>query len=192
MTRYLILAMLVMVAGCASSPPPTNTGQGQERFLSVSPASLGYSLSLSQIVTGHHDGQTYNMRFELDIGPSRLAIVGLSPLGVTLFTIVQDEDGLSVETPVQGPIVFDPRHMLFDLYATYWPRQALQPALSRIGMRLDEAADGSTRRIEGLDGNLIAEIQYLPKPTKTGKIEIQHFDFPYRLSIETLEARGAP
>jgi phospho-N-acetylmuramoyl-pentapeptide-transferase len=142
-------------------------------------------------VTGDHAGQEYKMRFELDITSSRLAIVGLSPLGLTLFTIVQEKGGISVEIPAKGQTVFDPRHMLFDLYLTYWPSKALQPALSRIRMRLDQTAEGTVRRIRGLDGNLIAEIKYLAKHMKTGEIIIQHFDFPYRLRIKTLETRSA-
>ena len=58
-------------------------------------------------------------------------------------------------------------------------------------MRLDQTAEGTVRRIRGLDGNLIAEIKYLAKHMKTGEIIIQHFDFPYRLRIKTLETRSA-
>ena len=189
MIRLLFLALLVMVTGCAGTLQPKSTGP---EFPSVSSASLGYSLSLSQLVTGEHDGREYKMRYELDITPSRLAIVALSPLGVTLFTIVQEKGELSVERLAKGQVGFDPRYTLFDLYLTYWPRKILQPALARIRMRLDEATDGTVRRVRGLDGNLIAEIKYPPKHQKTGKIIIQHFDFPYRLQIETLDARGAP
>ena len=191
MTRLMVLAMVFMVAGCTSSPPLGNSSQEPSRFLSLSPASLGYSLSLSQIVTGHYAGKEYKMRFELDITPSRLAVVGLSPFGMTLFTIVQEMGDLSVETPVKGQLVFDPRHILFDLYLTYWPVKALQSALSKIEMRLDEVSDGMVRRIRGLDGTVIAEIKYPSKSVTMGIITIQHYDTPYRLSIETLEARGA-
>lgn len=191
MTRLTIVAAVLMFASCAPLPPPANTAAESPRLLSLSPASLGKSLSLSQIVTGDHDGHVYRMRFEVDITPSRLAIVGLSPLGVTLFTIIQEKGDLTVKTAAKELTTVDPRHMLFDIYATYWPRKALQTALSPIRMRLEQTGDGRIRRIRGLDGNLIAEIQYPPKQGKSGKITILHYDFPYRLTIETLEARDA-
>lgn len=191
MIRVAILAMVVMgtnVMGCAT-PPPDSPAKPPSRFLSLSPASLGRSLSLSQIVLGDHDGREYRMRFELDITPARLAIVGLSPLGVTLFTIVRENGALSVKTPTKGLNIFDPRYMLFDLYLTYWPMKALQPALSRIRMRLEETSDRRIRRLRELDDTLIAEIKYPSRNSKTERIIIQHFDIPYRLRIETLEAR---
>jgi hypothetical protein len=183
--------VVMMMMGCASSPPAENTRREPSRFLSLSPADLGHSLSQSQVVTGYHDGQEYKMRFELEITPSRLVVVGLSPIGVTLFTIVQEDGDLSVESSLERQLVFDPRHMLFDIYLTYWPVKALQTALSKLGLQLEETDDGRIRRIRGLDGTDIAEIKYSSKPVTTGNITIQHYDFPYRLSIKTLEARGA-
>ena len=191
MTRTWILALVLMTTGCSEVPPPDLVAKDPPRFLSLPPGSLGHSLSLSQLVTGEYGGKIYKMRYELDITPERLAIVGLSPLGVTLFTIVHEKGELAVERLARGEVKFDPRYTLFDVYLTYWPTAALQAALSRMRMRLDEAADGSFRRVRGPDGEMIAEITYPSKHLKTGEIIIQHFNFPYQLRIETLEARDA-
>ncbi len=196
MTRIWILALVLMATGCAGAPRPDVVApdviaKEPPRFLSLPPESLGHSLSLSQLVTGEYGGEIYKMRYELDITPDRLAIVGLSPLGVTLFTIVHEKGELAVETLGRGEVKFDPRYTLFDVYLTYWPTAALRAALSPMRMRLDEAADGSFRRVRGLDGEMIAEITYPSKHLKTGEIVIQHFNFPYQLRVETLEARDA-
>lgn len=192
MIRIIPLLLMLTLTGCAETTPPPTSKEEPPAFLSVSPASLGHSLSLSQIVTGTYDGREQKMRFELDIGPSRLAVVGLSPLGVTLFTIIQDKNDIKVETAAKGQIPFDPRHMLFDIYLTYWPKAVLRPALARLGMRLDDMEGGKFRRVRGVDGKLIAEIRYPPKRKNTERIVIQHFDHPYRLSIQTLETLGTP
>lgn len=187
MTRIWILALVLLATSCAGTSAPEIIERQPPRFLSLPPESLGRSLSLSQLVTGEYDGQIYKMRYELDITPARLAMVGLSPLGVTVFTIVEEKGELAIETLVKGEAAFDPRYTLFDLYLTYWPSEVLQAALSKIRMRLDETTDGSVRRVRGADGELIAEVTYPPKHKKNGEIIIQHFDFPYRLRIETLK-----
>ena len=191
MTRFWILALVLLATGCAGTERPDVTAKEPPRFLSLSPESLGRSLSLSQLATGQYGKKTYKMRYELDITPERLAIVGLSPIGVTLFTIVHEKGDLVVETLAGNEVKFDPRYTLFDVYLTYWPTKALRAALSRIGMRLDEAADGSFRRVREADGEIVAEITYPSKHLKRGEIVIQHFNFPYQLRVETLETRDA-
>ena len=185
------LALLLMATACAGTPPPEPARNEAPRFLSLAPESLGRSLSLSQLVIGEYGDRIYKMRIEVDITPARLVIVGLSPLGVTLFTLVQDKGGSAVVTQLKEQAPFDPRHILFDLYLTYWPPEVLQAALSPLSMRFDESADGSARRVTGPDGDVVAEIAYPSKNAKKREIIIQHFDLPYRLRIMTLEARGA-
>ena len=191
MPRIWAFALVVMATACAGTPPREADVKETPRFLYLPPESLGRSLSLSQLVTGEYGDQIYTMRYEVDITPARLAIVGLSPLGVTLFTVVQEQGKTAIETQVKEHEALDPRYTLFDLYLTYWPREALQAALSPLRMRLDENTDGSVRRVRGPDGEVIAEIAYPPKGLKKGEIVIQHFDFPYRLRIVTLEGRSA-
>lgn len=188
-----ILATILIVTACAMTSRPENVGKvSPQEFLSLSPASLGRSLSLSQLVTGEHDGRIYKFRYELDITPDHLAMVGLSPLGVTLFTILQENGQLTTEKHIKKDVKFDLRYTLFDLYLTYWPRDILQAALSRIRMQLYDAPDGSFRRVRDMRGEMIAEITYPPEHPRKGEIVIQHFNIPYRLRIETLAKDGTP
>lgn len=186
-----MFALGLLATACAATPPPEADVKDMPRFLSLPPESLGRSMALSQLVIGEYGDQLYKVRYEVEVTPARLAIVGLTPLGVTLFTIVQEQDEFTVETQVKEQAAFDPRYTLFDLYLTYWPRETLQTALSSLRMRLDENSDGSVRRVRGPDGDLIAEVTYPPDNLKKGEIVIQHFDIPYRLRIVTLDASGA-
>ena len=193
MKNIWILATILIVTACAGTSPPKDVEKvSPPPFLSLSPASLGRSLSLSQLVTGEHDGKIYKIRYELDITPDRIAIVGLSPLGVTLFTILQENGQLTTEQHIKRQVGFDLRYTLFDLYLTYWPRGILQAALPRIRMQLYEATDGSIRRVRDMRGEMIAEITYPPEHARKGEIIIQHFNIPYRLRIETLSGNDAP
>lgn len=186
MPRFWVFAMILLASACAGTPPLEADAQKNGRFLSLQPNSLGRSLSLSQLVTGEYDNQTYKMRYEVEITPKRLAIVGLSPLGLTLFSLIQDRGQTTIKTFTNKRAVFDPRYTLFDLYLTHWPAEALQAALAPLRMRIDESSDGSIRRVRAASGDLIAEIVYPAKYAKKGEIVIQHFDIPYRLRIVPL------
>ncbi len=182
-----ILILVLFATACAG----TETSRNMPEYLSLSPASLGRSLSLSQLVTGEYDGQTHKMRFELDITPKRLAIVGLSPLGMTLFTIVREGEKLSVEAPQKDRMPFDPRNILSDIHLTYGPVEILQPALSRLKIRVELSTNGSVRRILGLDGELLVEIKYPANRHDKDEIIIRHYDLPYQLRVETLTTGAA-
>lgn len=190
MFRILAFALILVTTSCAGMAPLETGKKEKPRVLSLSPASLGRSLSLSQLVTGEYGDHIYKMRYEVEITPERLALVGLSPLGITLFTLVQEQGEHLIVTQLKEQPVFDPRYTLFDLYLTYWPREALQRALSQASMRLEENTDGTIRRVRGSEGEIIAEITYPPKNLKKGEIIIKHFDIPYRLRIKTLETGG--
>lgn len=183
MRYFLALVLVVGTAACAATPPHGPTNAGEPRLLLLSPASLGRSLSLSQLVTGTFNGRTQRMRFEVDVTPDRLAVVALSPLGLTLFTLLQEGDNSVIVT--QGPqkTGFDPRHILFDLHLTYWPRDALEAALVRHSMIVADSKEGTSRSVRHSDGRPIAEITYGAKGKRTRHIDIRHFDTPYRLRI---------
>ena len=187
MTQMWVLALILVIVACTETRQPETKHGDAPRFLSLPPESLGGSLSLSQLVTGEYGEKFYKMRFELDISPQRFVLVGLSPIGVTLFTIVHENGELEVNTLSGRERVIDPRYTLFDVYLAYWPTKELRIALSRMGLLLEETADGSVRRVRNEDDEMIAEISYSPGPSKTGEIMIQHFDYPYRLRVETLD-----
>lgn len=189
MSRYIWSAILVVaLSGCTGWWAEAPDRRQPERFLELEPASLGRSLSLSQLVIGEYQNRTYRMRYEVEITPRRLAIVGVSPLGVTLFTIVQEGGETQIETPTEDNFSFDPRYILFDIYLTYWPGKVLKAPLASLDMRFDDDAQASKRRLYSVAGDRIAEITFPKENDKKGETIIQHFDRPYTLRIVTLRS----
>ena len=193
MRYFWILAILLLAVACARTSPSKKIGNDASlQLLSLPPATLGRSLSLSQLVTGEHGGKIYKIRYELDITPERLAIVGLASMGATLFSIIQEKGKLTIENRIKRPSNLDLRYTLSDLYLTYWPSKVLNEALSRINFQFYEAPDRSVRRILSLKGDTIAEVIYSAAHQQNRDILIEHFDIPYRLRIKTVSGGDVP
>jgi hemin uptake protein HemP len=187
--RRCLPIVTIILTACVATPPIDTAKNQQFRLPVLAPASLGRSLSLSQLINGDYNGQTYRLRYETEISTTRLAVAVLSPLGVTLSTIVQENGELAIETYVKEKVAFDPRYTLFDLYLTYWPSETLRDALAPLGMQLVDSANGLGREVETANGNVIAKVVYPSKNKGNSEIIIQHFDIPYRLRITPLVAR---
>jgi hypothetical protein len=181
--------VFLAVAGCANAPAPDKFSPEP---LSLSPGSLGRSLSLSQLVTGEYEGRTTKMRVEVEVTPQRLVIAGLSELGVTLFTLEQGEGEAVVTRLAEEQTRYDPRSMLFDLYLTYWPTQPLRDALSDRSMGLQEDPDGKSRTVFSANGEKLAKVVYPEDSDFGAETVIQHYNFPYRIRVVTLETRSQP
>jgi len=136
------------------------------------------------------------MRFEVEITPKHFVVVGLSTLGITMFTLEQKEGAPKVTMLAKGQSAIVPRFMLFDLHLTFWPVEPLRAALMKQGMKLYESQDKKVRTVFDRNDKKLAKVVYPADQDKamTTRLEtiIQHFDIPYRLNIMTLEARSMP
>lgn len=173
-----------MVAGCTNTFAPEKINRDP---LFLSPASLGKNLSLSQIVIGTHNGKTISMRVEIEVTAEHLIVVGLSPLGVKLFSLQHDGGTPIVDVLAGGEKAdIDPRFVLFDIYMTYWPTEVLQDALKIRGMQLKEDDSTRTRIIYSAQGNILGKVLYSAPMNGQNEILIEHYDFPYSLRIKQL------
>lgn len=203
MTRLsLALVLTLLMAACAVLEPTGQilTGQkpkGQNApesryFLSLTPNSLGRNLSLSQLVIGEFEDRTYRAQYEVEIVGDRLTIVGLSPLGITLFTLIQTGDSVTIDSRLKELLGFDPRYTLFDLYLSYWPPDVLARALKRNGLTLDVDTEKSSRTVRDAEGNTVASVTYPPDPKHGGTTVIAHVNPPYRLRVSPLGGSKHP
>jgi hypothetical protein len=182
--RPLIPALLA-IASCAQlAPPPERTGPLLEPPLA--PATLGRDLALSEVVTGEYGNRSYSMRVELEVTPERLVVVGISHLGVPLFTLEQTAADLTVQSNAHGPLPFDPAYMLSDLQLVHWPAGVLADALAAQGLRLEDRPGDGLRRVVDQRGQSLTEIVYPAPGVELAVTTVRHLDHPYRLQIETI------
>lgn len=193
--RIFLAAMLLVLSACALSAPQPNVKIDTSAALIealLPPASLGGSLSLSQLIIGEFKDQQYSLHVEVEVTPARLVVVGLSSVGVPLFTLEQIGREITVEALGDDSLPFDPRHMLSDFQISYWPNDALVEALEPWQMTLRGSVAGGLREVLSEDGAVLVAVTYPQGADGMRDILIQHFDPVYRLQIKTFKASETP
>jgi hypothetical protein len=151
------------------------------------PSSLGGSLSLSQLVVGEFLDQRHSLHVEVEVTPTRLVVVGLTPLGVPLFILEQEAGEIKVKTLGSESLPFNPRLMLSDFQIAYWPIATLRNKFQTFGLTVRQAASQSLREVLAESGEVLVAVTYRNKADKLGDITVEHFDPPYRLQIKTFK-----
>jgi len=188
MMRSILLAMIVaLVTGCAETAPERNMESVLLRTL-LTPASLGKNLTLSQLVVAEFLDQKQSFHAEVEVTPARMVVVGLTSLGVPIFTLEQDIREVKVALPGDDTLPFNPRHILSDFQIAYWPEATLREKFQAVGLAVRETSTQGGREIVTADGEVLVKVTYLGNDGSAGDIMIEHFDPPYRLHIKTFES----
>lgn len=176
----LLVAALALIAGCVTKPtsaPPTNT-----TWPLLSPASLGQSRQVTQVLRGDYADNGFTLRSVVTVDAQQLTVIGLTNMGLRAFTLKYDGKDLSEERAPQVPEALQARQLLNDLQLAFWPLPVLQQEWQIAGAEVTEPYPG-TRRLQRA-GTLLAEVHYAADPWN-GRVWLRHFDYPYSLYIES-------
>lgn len=125
--RFLALPLIVLLAGCGSERCPTLPGG--VNYCLRSPAS-GPSFSvLQQVVIGEGEQQE-TLLVQIENGPERLALVGLTPLGQTVLTLTWDGKHIAAKGPFGVQPHVNPAVLVAVLQFALWPQDAVRAGLS--------------------------------------------------------------
>ncbi|MGE0115891.1 MAG: DUF3261 domain-containing protein [Steroidobacteraceae bacterium] len=185
--KSLPLALLLgVLAGCVSAPrtPPVS----ESGWPLLSPASLGQTRQITQILRGDYGDASFKLRSVVTVDAQQLTVIGLTSMGLRAFTVKYDGQNLSEERAPQVPEALQARQLLNDLQLAFWPLPALQQAWQAAGGEVSEPYAG-TRRLQRA-GNLLAEVHYADDPWN-GRVWLRHFDHPYSLYIESIPLESA-
>jgi len=185
---FYALAFVFALCGCASTPhspaAPAST------WPLATPASLGNSLEVTQILRGAFGAREITLQCAVNATSTQLHVVGLTSLGLRVFTIKYDGEHLEAEHASQVPEFFKPEQLVNDLQLVFWPLSALQQTFAGTQWQVTEPHVG-TRRPRRAE-QLIAEVHYADPDPWTGRAWIVHFDVPYTVGIESRLAKPAP
>jgi hypothetical protein len=149
----------------------------------LAPATLGGDRSVNQIVRGAFGEREMTMNCVVTVKGDVMTIVGLSAVGVRLFTMKYDGQATSVDNNVPIPPQLTPERLLADLQLVYWPVTTLDKPLAAAGWQLSEVGAG-TRRLRR-DSRLIAEVHYAASDAWSGRAWLVNLEHGYTLSIES-------
>jgi len=127
------------------------------------------------------------MRVEVEVSSDRLVMVGVSHIGVPLFQLELDSDGLHSKAFNGASLPFDPRYILSDFQLAYWPLNLVEQNLTQQGYILVRGLEATSRYVYDAEHDLVASVELLKDGARTGYLVIQHHDLPYELLIRTLD-----
>ena len=114
-------------------------------------------------------------------------MVGVSHIGVPLFQLELDADGLRSKELNGASLPFDPRYVLSDFQLAYWPLNLVEQGLARQGYILVRGLEATSRYVYDAEHNLVASVEVLKDGARAGYLVVQHHDLPYELLIRTVD-----
>ena len=190
MTRFIRLAavmMALLLAGCSHT---TNRDDARPQAwlqpgtrVTLPPPGITPAIRAQQLLTGSFKGQTQSLLVMLNADGNKVALAGLSSVGIRLFLATYDNTGIHTEQSVVMPQLPPASQVLADVMLSHWPLSAWQQQLPK-GWTLN---DTDTRReLRNPDGKLVTEIVYLNRNGRREPISIVQHAFHYHITIQYL------
>lgn len=190
MTRFIRLAavmMALLLAGCSHT---TNRDDARPQAwlqpgtrVTLPPPGITPAIRAQQLLTGSFKGQTQSLLVMLNADGNKVALAGLSSVGIRLFLATYDNTGIHTEQSVVMPQLPPASQVLADVMLSHWPLSAWQQQLPK-GWTLN---DTDTRReLRNPEGKLVTEIVYLNRNGRREPISIVQHAFHYHITIQYL------
>lgn len=172
------MATAWLLTGC-NTPAPVDQKAPPPTPSLLPPSALGTERTANQIVRGAFGEREATLQCAVIVRGNDLTVVGLTTLGVRMFTIRYDGREVHQEQALPLPSQLTPERLLADLELVYWPLAALQAA----GWEASEPFS-QTRRLRRA-GRLIAEVHYDGADPWRGRAWLVNLEHGYTLSIDS-------
>lgn len=150
----------------------------------LAPHTFNQNLAMTQIVELSFLEQKYELIFQVEISHEQIVLVGITPTGTRVFTLIYDGNSIELEGISSVIEKIKPAHLLADLQLSYWPKAALQSSFTPLNIELVET--NNARHFKSKNGNII-EIHYSSTPKFSGSLDFINQVRNYKIHIKTLE-----
>jgi len=141
------------------------------------------AVNSQQLLTGSFNGQTQSLLVMMTADDKKITLAGLSSVGIRLFLVTYDEQGIHTEQSIMVPQLPPASQVLADVMLSHWPIAVWQPQLPKGWTLLDK---GDKRELRNASGKLITEVIYLQRKGKREPISIEQHVFKYHITIQYL------
>jgi len=181
------IAIALLLSGCVSHSDPTRPQAWLKPGVQVTLPAPGIepSFSQQQLLTGSFKGKQQSLMVMLSADQQQLTLIGLSTLGIRLFRVSYDSQGIKTEQSIALPEMPPASQVLADIMLSHWPLAVWQSQLPA-GWTLRDSGD--RRQLRDADGKLITEIRYLMRGEQRQPVSVQQFAFGYQIFIQQLDA----
>lgn len=184
MRSAVIIFFLFVLSGCAFNPAgqPGAWLKPGVRILLPAPG-ISPAFHDKQLLTAEAKGESHSLMVLLSADDQQLRLAGISTLGVRLFLLTYDKQGIHVEKSLPIPGLPPVEQVLADVMLSYWPIDRWLPLLPQ-GWTLAEDAQGRTLRDERQQ--VVSTIVYAADANRQ-PVLITNFIFNYTIHISHLE-----
>lgn len=151
----ILMLVAMLLAACASTPPPNCVAFGRGQFCLLPPSELA-ALDGAHMVTIDHDGQEQMYIGQLHIDAHVIRLAGSSLFGPSLFTVSYDGQVLH-SAPAGGPQRADILIAMLELVVA--DPNSLQAAMRGLTLTQNTRADGVRVRELFQQKHLVAQIE---------------------------------
>ncbi|CDL86541.1 DUF3261 domain-containing protein [Xenorhabdus cabanillasii] len=186
MMRLFILSLVCLLTACTNLPKHGTPNAWLKPGVRISLPEPGImpAINEQQLLTATVNGKPQSLIVLLNANEHQLSLAGLSSLGIRLFRLNYDKDGIHAEQSLVLPEIPPASQVLADIMLSYWPVAAWIPRLPE-GWTLQDT--NKIRQLHDNQGKLVTEIHYDIQNGKRRPVHVQQFIFGYDIAIQHLE-----
>ena len=185
----ILCFIFLSISGCSIAPEKKsvssdNISINKNLTFSLLPAlDIKKTVSLTQAVSIQHNDQKHNFIAQLEIEDKSFKIVGLSNMGITLFSIYSVGNTYEFKaSPVLGDDI-NLQYLLADLQLTYWPVKKLNSRLKTNNAIMNS---NKTKRTLLHNNAEVINIEFSNESRWQKNIIFKHLQRNYTINITTL------
>ena len=188
-TKSIYLLLIIFLVSCSTESIkqldelPTVFLDGKLEMQLLPPMSTDMPISLTQSVLIKHNNQQHQFISKLEISDKSFKMVGVTPIGLKLFSIYSNGNSFVFETNQIAGSDLNIKYLLADLQLTYWPVEKLNQRLLASSAVIK--SDGHSRQLLR-NNEIIIDIQFNNKSRWEKQINFKHLKRNYTVHIQTL------